>query len=119
MRTRSSVIARLGLLPAGLLLTAMLAPVSITNAAPMCGESAAGCSALVSAGVPAATNLAGDFNGDCVVNASDLVPLARSYLTAVGSLLYSPMFDLNHDGIINVLDLQLFAAHFLERCPPA
>ncbi len=58
----------------------------------------------------------GDVNGDCIVNGLDLNLIARRFLTAVGSLLYSPAYDLNHDGVINILDIQIVAAHFGQHC---
>lgn len=64
----------------------------------------------------AATTLVGDVNGDCKVNLTDLLLVASRYETAVGSLLYSPRYDLNHDGVINIIDIQTVAAHYGQRC---
>ena len=66
--------------------------------------------------VASGSSLVGDFNDDCSVNALDLSLIAHRYLTGVGSLLYAPQYDLNHDGFINVLDVQIAAAHYLEHC---
>ncbi|MBF6601258.1 MAG: hypothetical protein IVW36_12195 [Dehalococcoidia bacterium] len=68
------------------------------------------------AGAARAAQPAADFNGDCVVNGIDFTLLARSYLTATGSLLYRPAYDLNHDGVINIIDLQIFDSQFGQRC---
>lgn len=68
--------------------------------------------------VPAlpATTLVGDVDGDCRVDLTDLTVAAGRYLTAVGSLLYAPAYDLNHDGVINIADIQIIASHFGQRC---
>jgi hypothetical protein len=63
-----------------------------------------------------ASTLIGDVNGDCRVDILDLALIARAYLTGVGSLLYSPKLDLNGDGVINILDIQIAAAHFNQHC---
>jgi hypothetical protein len=63
-----------------------------------------------------ASSLVGDVNGDCKVNVLDLSLEASRYLIGIGSLLYSPTYDLNHDGVINILDIQMVAAHFNQSC---
>ena len=66
--------------------------------------------------VAAADTLVGDVNGDCRVDLIDLTMVAHRYLTARGSLLYAPQFDLNSDGVINILDIQIVASHYLQHC---
>jgi len=73
-------------------------------------------SAGAAAGPASASTLMGDVNGDCTVNGLDLSFEAVRYLTGVGSLLYAPKYDLNSDGIINILDIQIIAVHFGETC---
>ena len=63
-----------------------------------------------------ADTLVGDVNGDCAVNVLDLSKIAASYLTGVGSLLYSPALDFDHNGVINILDVQVVAAHYGQHC---
>lgn len=71
--------------------------------------------ALVTSHASAST-LIGDVNNDCSVDALDLSLESRRFLIGIGSLLYSPTYDLNSDGVINVLDMQIVASHFLEHC---
>jgi hypothetical protein len=46
------------------------------------------------------------------VNLLDVVIVAIAYGAAHGSLRYSLAFDLNRDGIINILDLALLLSHY-------
>ena len=53
--------------------------------------------------------LEGDVNGDCVVNVIDEQLIAGHFMAPFGSLLYSPLFDLEplqSDGDIDIKDLQ-------------
>ncbi len=63
-----------------------------------------------------ASSLVGDVSGDCNVSVLDLSIEASRYLISVGSLLYSPTYNLNHDGQINILDMQIVASHFGQHC---
>jgi hypothetical protein len=63
-----------------------------------------------------AVSFVGDVDGDCAVNTPDLTLEAERYLTAIGSQLCAPRYDRNQDGVINILDIQILFAHFLERC---
>ncbi len=65
---------------------------------------------------PASAALIGDVNGDCQVNLLDLSLVASRYGYSIGSLLYSPRYDLNHDGIINIFDVQIVAGHIGQHC---
>ncbi len=65
---------------------------------------------------PASAALIGDVNGDCVVNLLDVSLVASRYGYAIGSLLYTPRYDLNHDGIINIFDVQIVAGHVGTHC---
>lgn len=81
---------------------------------------AAAAVVLATAGVAArpatASTLVGDVNGDCIVNGLDLGIEAQRYMTSVGSLLYAPRYDLNSDGVVNILDIQIIAAHVGQTC---
>ena len=55
----------------------------------------------------------GDFNGDAVVNISDLLP----FLSAVSNPWTGP-FDLDNNGIVGAPDLLLFLSVFGEPCQP-
>lgn len=59
---------------------------------------------------------AGDVNGDCLVNLSDLTSL----LSAFGCCQSDPCFasegDINHDGCINLTDLAVLLSSFGTPC---
>lgn len=57
-----------------------------------------------------------DFNGDNVVNSSDLVIFAATWSTHMGQPAYNPLADLNADGIIDSSDLVIFAARYSTSC---
>ncbi|MHB8376910.1 MAG: hypothetical protein ACYDEB_08135 [Dehalococcoidia bacterium] len=63
--------------------------------------------------------LEGDVNGDCRVNVNDDQEVARRYLVGVGSLLYSPLYDINlpmPDKIIDISDLQFVFGRNYSSC---
>jgi hypothetical protein len=49
--------------------------------------------------------LAGDVNGDCVVDVLDLSEIGKAYGSIKGSANWDPYADLNCDNIVNVFDL--------------
>ena len=51
-----------------------------------------------------------DVDGDGRVTALDLFRIARAFGSA------GPRYDLNHDGIVNVVDMIVVALHFGQRC---
>lgn len=53
-----------------------------------------------------------DINDDCVLNSLDLLLVSQHYGAVYGSLLYSPVFDMNDDRRIDVRDLQYVAGRF-------
>jgi hypothetical protein len=53
-----------------------------------------------------------DIDGDSVVNLGDVGILATG-LTSGG---HDPRIDFNGDGVLNVVDLSMFAEHYLHRC---
>ena len=57
------------------------------------------------------TLLAGDMNGDNVVDILDLANLAQRYQST------DPMADLNADGIVDILDLALVAGNYQRQGP--
>lgn len=57
------------------------------------------------------TLLAGDVNGDNVINILDLAYIAKQYRTA------DPMADLTSDGVVDILDLALAANNYQRRGP--
>jgi glucose/arabinose dehydrogenase len=58
----------------------------------------------------------GSVNGDRRVTAIDLGQIAQRYASEMTDPAYSPYFDLNKDGHVNSLDLQLSAQQFGD-CP--
>ncbi|MDE3096603.1 MAG: hypothetical protein KGK07_11485 [Chloroflexota bacterium] len=63
--------------------------------------------------------LEGDVTGDCMVNVNDDQEVARRYLVGRGSLLYSPMYDINlptPDRIIDISDLQFVFGRNYSTC---
>ncbi|MDD3896816.1 MAG: DUF4215 domain-containing protein [Candidatus Peribacteraceae bacterium] len=61
--------------------------------------------------------LAGDFDRDKKVAASDLVFLAAKYGSVRGDALYDPEYDLNFDGSVNSLDHQIFNQNSGKQFP--
>ena len=79
------------------------------------GDSAQG-SANISAGgtstKPVISLLAGDLDGNNVIDQFDALTIGMSYNTATPSAA-----DLNNDGNINVLDLELLAQNYRDTGP--
>ena len=57
------------------------------------------------------TLLAGDLNGDDVINIFDLAIIANALDTS------DPKADLNGDGVVNILDVALIASNFGQQGP--
>lgn len=77
--------------------------------------SAAGSATLSSGGtttLPDVTLLAGDIDGNNVIDQLDALTIGMNYNTATPAAA-----DLNNDGTINVLDLELLAANYRETGP--
>ncbi len=58
---------------------------------------------------PIVSLLAGDIDGNSVIDSYDAITIGMSYNTAVPNAA-----DLNNDGLINVLDLELLAGNYLR-----
>jgi hypothetical protein len=56
--------------------------------------------------------LAGDFNGDRTVNATDFVIFLSAYGSIKGQKAYNSLCDLNHDGVVNATDFVIFLANY-------
>ena len=73
-------------------------------------------SAIITAGStttkPTISLLAGDIDGNNVIDQFDAMTLGMSYNTSV-----PPAADLNNDGIINVFDLELLAKNYRKTGP--
>jgi hypothetical protein len=79
--------------------------------------SAAGSATITSGGttsLPDVTLLAGDIDGNNVIDQLDALTIGMNYNTATPAAA-----DLNNDGTINVLDLELLAANYRETGPIA
>jgi len=68
----------------------------------------------IGVGVPA---LAGDVNGDCVVNIVDISLAGAAFGSTSSSPSWNAAADLNNDGVINILDLAIVATNFGRTCP--
>ena len=60
----------------------------------------------------------GDLDCDCEVEVDDILQVASRWRAKEGDPDYAPYYDLNHDGIINIVDIMLVAAHWGESCAP-
>jgi hypothetical protein len=87
------------------------APGTYTVVATASGYLSAQGSAVVSAGgttaKPPVSLIPGDIDGNSVIDQFDAMTIGMSYNTAVPAAA-----DLNNDGIINVLDLEILAANY-------
>jgi hypothetical protein len=61
---------------------------------------------------PALSLLAGDIDGNNVIDQFDALTIGMSYNTATPA-----EADLNNDGVINVLDLELLASNYRKSAP--
>lgn len=66
--------------------------------------------------LPDVTLLAGDVNGDDVVNIYDLVQLGSVYGSSPPG---DPRVDFNQDNVVNVFDLVLLGGNYCKSCPRA
>lgn len=64
--------------------------------------------------MPTITLLAGDIDGNNVIDQLDALTIGMNYNTTTPTAA-----DLNNDGIINVLDLELLAQNYRETGPLA
>ncbi len=64
--------------------------------------------------LPAVTLLAGDTNGDGVVDIVDLVTIGIAYGSSPPSI---PQADINGDGAVTIVDLTLLGINYLKRAP--
>jgi hypothetical protein len=62
--------------------------------------------------MPTINLLAGDIDGNNVIDQMDALTIGMSYNTATPS-----QADLNNDGVINVLDLELLAHNYRKTGP--
>jgi len=60
--------------------------------------------------------LAGDINGDCIVNIMDLSVIAQAFGAKPGDSDWNPNADVIQDGIINIFDLSLVGQNFGNTC---
>jgi hypothetical protein len=62
-------------------------------------------------------SIPGDVNGDGVVNQSDAIALADSFLLTSSNPAWNPNADLNGDNAVNILDAIILADYFLQHYP--
>ncbi len=58
----------------------------------------------------------GDVDGDCRVSILDLSRVGEQFGYSRGSVLYIPLYDMNVNGSIDIVDLTIMARHFGEHC---
>jgi hypothetical protein len=63
-----------------------------------------------------ASDLSGDVDDDCQVTILDLGYIADRYGVDEWSLLYHPIYDLNGDKSIDIIDLAIAANQFGRMC---
>lgn len=63
-----------------------------------------------------ASDLIGDVDDDCQVTILDLGVIADRYGVGEWSLLYHPIYDLNGDKSIDIIDLAIAAGQFGQTC---
>lgn len=61
--------------------------------------------------------MAGDLNGDGIVDVFDLVIVAYSFGSSIGQPLYNPIADITKDDIVDVFDLVIVAFYFGQTDP--
>jgi hypothetical protein len=106
------------LVPLDVCLHFFLVDVANIEGIPQSTSDQGGCATVVTAPAPSPTvpRLTGDVDGDCIVTVMDFTLIARRFGYSFGSLLYVPAYDLNHNGSIDIFDLQLAAGHFTQHC---
>ncbi len=60
--------------------------------------------------------LPGDLNGDCVVDIKDAKIALNSYGKSAGNPGFDARADINHDGVVNILDMAIVAVEFGQKC---
>jgi dockerin type I repeat protein len=81
---------------------------------------AVGSATIASGGItamPTITLLGGDINGDNVIDRFDAMTIGMNYNAKVPAAGVPSAADLNNDGIINVLDLELLAKNYQMTGP--
>jgi hypothetical protein len=78
------------------------------------GKSAVTVTAGAAAAVPDVTLRAGDANGDCVVNLTDLVLVSTNFRKSPPS---NAEADINGDGQVDLFDLILVSLNLARQCP--
>jgi hypothetical protein len=59
-------------------------------------------------------SIPGDINGDGIVNVFDLITLCEAYSSALNTLNWNPEADINNDGVIDTLDVNIFSTYWGE-----
>ena len=106
------------LVPLDVCLQFVLVDVANIEGIPQSTSDQGGCATVAAAPAPSPTvaSLIGDVDGDCIVTVMDFTLIARRFGHSFGSLLYVSAYDLNHNGSIDIFDLQLAAGHFTQHC---
>ena len=66
------------------------------------------------------TMIAGDINGDGVIDIADFTVISATYGSNSGDTEYAVAADLNGDSVINIFDLTILGSHFgINGCDPS
>ncbi len=60
--------------------------------------------------------LLGDLDRDCVVDIKDVTIVRNSFGKSAGDSGFDPRADINHDGVVNILDAAIVAAEYGQKC---
>jgi hypothetical protein len=63
-------------------------------------------------------SLAGDLNGDGVVNIIDINIVARAFRSKLGDPNWNSIADVNHDGVVDIIDINIVAKDWGKTASP-
>jgi hypothetical protein len=71
-----------------------------------------GFAAVFKVDMAKAVNPAADFDGDGQVDIGEAILMSNAFGTTNASLNWNATYDLNNDGVINILDMIILASYF-------
>jgi outer membrane protein assembly factor BamB len=85
------------------------------HATPVAGETDIADNTLIDGWVQVIA-LAGDLNGDCVVNILDIAIVGQAFGSNPGHPRWNPIADLDHNNNVNIIDISIVAKEFGKTC---